>query len=741
MHFRDLFLPLQPNKIAAAFLESVSTQHVQLPRRQPHAMFRGDAMTVKRSLWFPIILLCLPLWAHGQQLWSGVLQPTRATDWTNAGFPGTTLPSSSWTQCGSTISAYSGSASAITNALASCGANQYVLLGPGTFTITSGEISFPASGHVALRGSGANSTFITIGSGAGGSCGVASALICITSNDQPYFNEPPPIVYSITSGYSQGSTSITLNSVSGINANNPTILFIEQCETGLTANSPTAPCSGNETDNGNLFICSNSYSGGSGCSIDGPGNENTGRGQFEATVATQVSGNTVSLLDPIKYPNYNPAQAPRVWIEQPIVQVGVENMAFDDSSGAVASPVSFFGSYIWWVSGCKFTNWGGWAVETMQTVHGVVKDSYFTHSNGSDSYGIRFEGGSYNIVQNNILTLVFAPVVFDGPSAGDVVAYNFSINDDYPSDFLRGSVFEHDVNAYELYEGNVIDNQWNDGDHGTANFITRFRNFFFGWESCANGQCGSATTKDGWTNGAIDSYGDRYQNNVGNVAGTPNWHQTYKTSSGGLGGGDQYVVWTPGPSQSGVPVDPLVVKTSVWWGNWDPATNATRWCGNSSDTGWSSVCSSTSEIPSGDPNYPNSVPTLGDTGAGQGSLPSSFYITGGTPSWFGSVPFPPIGPDVSSGTVGQCTGTLNTSGHFSGVAATSNAQCVGTSLATAWGGHVNANPAMNCYLNVMGGTPDGTGGILAFDATKCYGGSQQSNPPPAAPTGLNAVVQ
>ena len=696
-------------------------------------------MTLKRSLCFPILLLSLSLCAHAQ-LWSGVLQPTRATDWTHAGFPGSALPSSSWTQCGSTIAAYTGSASTINSALASCGTNQYVLLGPGTFTITSGQVSFPARGHVALRGSGANSTFITIASGAGGGCQVASALICIQSSDQPYFNEPPPTVYAIQSGYSQGSTSLTLSGTGSINPANPTILFIEQCETGLTAGSVTSPCSGTETDNGQLFICSVSYSGGSGCSIDGPGNQNTGRGQFEATVATGVSGNTVTIADPIKYPNYHAAQMPRVWIQQPIVDVGVEDIAFDDSSGAVASPVSFFGSYIWWVSGCKFTNWGGWAVETFQTLHGVVKDSYFYHSTGSDSYGIRFEGGSYNIVQNNIITQVFAPVVFDGPSSGDVVGYNFIINDNYQSDFLRGSVFEHDVNGYELYEGNAMDNQWNDGDHGTANMITRYRNFLFGWESCGNGQCGSATTKDGWTNAAVDSYGDRYQNNVGNVAGTPNWHQTYKTDTGGLGGGDEYVAWTPGPSQNGIPIDQLVMSTSLWWGNWDPATGGVRWCGNSSDSGWSSICGGASEIPNKDPNYPNAVPTLGDTAAGQGGLPDSFYMSG-TPSWFGSIPFPPIGPDVSGGNLGQCSGALNTSGHFSGVAATSSSQCAGTTLASAWGGHVNAIPSMNCYLNVMGGAPDGTGNVLAFDASKCYGGGTTQGQPPAAPTGLNATVQ
>ena len=35
-------------------------------------------------------------------------------------------------------------------------------------------------------------------------------------------------------------------------------------------------------------------------------------------------------------------------------------------------------------------------------------------------------------------------------------------------------------------------------------------------------------------------------------------------------------------------------------------------------------------------------------------------------------------------------------------------------MVQAFGGHANANPAMNCYLNIMNGPPDGTGGVLSL---------------------------
>src|SRR5882762_2218319 len=88
--------------------------------------------------------------------WSGIIDPSRAMDCSQAGIPGG-IPSGSWTQCGPTIAAYTGSAATITTALAACGTNQYVLLGPGTFTL-SASIDCGTKSHVVLRGSGANQT-------------------------------------------------------------------------------------------------------------------------------------------------------------------------------------------------------------------------------------------------------------------------------------------------------------------------------------------------------------------------------------------------------------------------------------------------------------------------------------------------------------------------------------------------------------------------------------------------------
>src|SRR6266705_1044556 len=105
---------------------------------------------------FCVALFCSTGYLYGQ-LWSGILNPTRAIDWTQAGVQGG-IPSATWTQCGSTIAA-GASAATINTVIQNCTANHFVLLGPGTFNLSSG-ITFASKDNVVLRGAGADQTFL-----------------------------------------------------------------------------------------------------------------------------------------------------------------------------------------------------------------------------------------------------------------------------------------------------------------------------------------------------------------------------------------------------------------------------------------------------------------------------------------------------------------------------------------------------------------------------------------------------
>lgn len=695
----------------------------------------------KWALLFSVILFAFP--AAAQAPWSGIISSSRATTWSGAGVVGG-VPDSNWAQCVTsacnqvTSAGSSASGAQISAALASAPARTYVLLKPGTYSLGGSQILFPASGNVVLRGSGANSTFLV--PSAAPSCADGGAVICFFSSDSQYLRGGVTTAVSWSGGYAQGTNRVTLSSAAGINSSNPTMVVLEQSNTGYVAVSPSANPVGVAIDNGNLFVCEDQYNGISGCSNDGPGNNDVERGQFEMSYATSVSGNVVTLGDALIYPNWTPAQQPRAWYIQPVSTIGIENLSMDASNIGANYLIDGWNAFNYWVTGCRFSNFSEYAFFGSDMEHGTIQSNYFYHSTGSDSYAIRFIGAGQNAIQNNIITQVFAPIVFDGPSSGNVIAYNYIINDNFQNDFMRGSTFEHAVNGFDLYEGNVTNQLVNDTDHGTANMITWFRNLTLGWDSCANGQCGSNINNVA-TNAMFTRAWGRYGNLVGGVSGTAGFHNAYNslgsnTSVYQLGVGN-------GATSPPNPNDPLVFSTTLLWGNYDVVTGAARWCGSSSDAGWGSVCASRSEIPTTANTYPNSIPTKGDTGAGMQALPPSFYLSS-QPAWWGSNPWPAIGPDVSGGNVGVCSGTLNSPGEYAGMPALSNSECSGTSLsASSWGGHVNAIPALSCYLNVMGGVPDGTGSELSFNAASCYGGSLASTPPPPAPqppTNLSVVV-
>lgn len=651
----------------------------------------------------------------------GIITSGRGIDWTQAGISATansgTLPDSAWTQCGSTVSAGT-SAASVQTLLNACSANTYLLLGSGTFTWTA-AVSLPPSGNRAVRGSGADSTLIVM-TGSSGCPGQISAAFCMSSSDHNYTTLPPATIYNWTAGYAQGTNKMTLSSVTGIVVG--TLLFSDQCDTGSTG----APCSGTVTDNGNYFVCGAQWSSPNGCSMDGPdsGGMRNGRNQLEAHAVTAINGSVVTVSPPISNPNFASGQTPQVYVVQPLVNSGVENLSIDLTSGSAPTGcVDVFNAYHWWVSGIKCVNNKRASINVFQGVSGIIQNSYFFNSTGTlpSNYGLRLSASSYVLVQNNILTRIQGGEIFyDGACVSCVSAYNYA-----PDSNTQGADLtpftEHSGDQLNLWEGNIGPGVSCDNIHGTCDLSTRFRNFWTAWNSVPS------TPVTSFTNGTADFAFARYIADIANVQGTPTYHTTYTSTSSPT---SIYNEGTGGGSTS-VPVDSLTKSTTLKWGGYDTVTNFVRFCGNSLDSNWtaSNGCNSVSESPVSASTYPNLVPVVGDTLIGQPPFPASFYLTS-KPSWFGSAPWPGIGPDISSGNVGICSGTLNTVGFRNGVPALTLSQCLGNGIvASAWGHHVNANPAMLCALNTMGMAPDGSSSVLSFNADSCYSGG---GPPPSA---------
>ncbi len=650
-------------------------------------------MRARWLLLFPIVLFCLSIYSPAQ-LWSGVLAPTRAIDWTTAGVAGG-VPAN-YTQCGSTIAAYTGAAATINNALAACGPNTYVLLGAGTFTLSTG-IRWSVN-NVALRGSGPTQTMLVFQGGAHDGCGGVGANVCMIStstNDIQGFGNAA----NWTAGYAQGTTTITI-SANTTGSTKPvvgTALFLDQLNDGSTRSQDT---------NG-IFVCS---TGGGQCTQSNGGNGRSGRNQQELVTVTAISAGacpcTVTISPGLYMPNWRSGQSPQAWWANGpyLTGVGLESVAVDVTQDTLASggsvqAIAFFNVTDSWVKNIRtdrhlataISNSGVKHIELYQSKHITIRDSYFFGRGSVDEYGVGFWDASNNLIENNIFQTIGTPMIHENGN-GNVFGYNFTIDNWWgnpPGTWAQGSIYGHGSHEhYALAEGNLAYGLEFENYFGHGFFVTAFRNRFTGFQA-------------GNLNQTVPMfiYGlNRYFNIVGNVLGTSGYHTTYQTVGGGSAANCLTSIYAIGLGDncnngdgSSKPLDDTLVSntsltTLMRWGNYDTANSANRFIN--------------AEVPSGISLYANPVP------ASQ-TLPASFYLPA-KPVWWSTMPWPPIGPDVTGGNIANV------------------------------GGHAYLTPAANCYLNIMGGPAVGTGGILSFDATACYG---NPSPRPAPPTGLTAVVQ
>ena len=618
----------------------------------------------KKLLFLPLIsvVLCFSPLCQAQ-LWSGLINSGRAIDWSKVGIPGG-IPNRT-TIC--TTLNPGATASQINSAISSCSAGQVVFLSAGTYNLSSG-IVFSGNSNVTLRGAGANKTFLVFTGGTG--CHGQQADVCIDGTDTNWGGGPSNTA-NWTAGYSKGTTQITLSSTSHLQVGN--FLILDQ------TNDPT--------DTGSIYVCSYGPQGGVGqapyCAGELPsGGGRSDRDQEQIVTVTAISGSNVTISPGLYMPNWSASKSPQAWWPtSPILSSGIEDMSLDHTNSSIDSAgagVVIFNGLGCWVKGIRSLNSPRSHVRFYISPRSVVRDSYFygTRNAASQSYGVEDYPSSDSLIENNIFEHVTAPQMMNGAASGDVIGYNFSINDYYgvSANFLQQSAWMHSGGIDNiLLEGNDGAGLASDLIHGTHQFLTAFRNRWTGWE----------TGKASSTNPiAMRSY-SRYYNLIGNVLGQPGYHTAYEASQST---NDHAIFWF-GQGSGGVPNDPLVATTVMRWGNYDTATSVAHF--------------DVTEIPSTLGTLLNAVP-------GSQSLPTSLYLSS-KPSWWGSTPWPAIGPDVSGG--------------------------------DGPGGHSYSIPAKACYLSTMGGPSDGSGSALTFNASSCYGSGASSTPsaPPAAPTNLTAT--
>jgi hypothetical protein len=671
------------------------------------------------------LLAAFSLCAHAQT-WSAFLDPSRAIDWTSVGFTIPNYTSNCSTQPSLTANAATAAAAntkAIMTALASCDATHNVVNIPAGTYYTQGW-TYGSQGKQVVRGAGPMSTTVYVSDsssyGAQGCGGFWLGICMMPANPQgsgsPAVTPPGGAQQCLwTGGLSKGTSTITLSSCGGAPTANQ-IMVLSQAN--------------DEADTDGIYICDSQLVG---CTVENSGNYDgqivggVTSSEQQVVYVTAVVNNgdgtySVSISPGVYFNNIRIGQTPRARWPNTVQNDGLENMTVNHSLTTTNTAVAMFNCYQCWVKNVRSLYAGRDHVFLYQSANDVIRDNYLyaAQGYGSQSYGVEVEVGSGVLIENNIIQQNVNPIMF-GQASGSIVGYNYAVQEGFNNTWAQTADAGHNAgNSMNLWEGNNFFGIWADASWGASAVQTLFRNMLRGWQ---NGKSNATVP-------IMLASWDRAFNVVGNVMGQPGYANTYESyatsATGGTNGGAintsiYGLGWSGNTGVGGCTTpptcDPVVRSTLMRWGNYDTVTNGTK---------WDSAEASPAAVAYVNANFTSSYfSSLAQT------LPASLYYTSQPSWWPAPKAWPPTGPDVSSGNLGTCTGT------YAGAQATASGQCTGGTLNKVWAGHVNSIPAQDCYLDVMGGPPDGTGSVLSFDANTCYGSGGAT---PFPPTGLAATV-
>jgi MYXO-CTERM domain-containing protein len=595
------------------------------------------------------------------QPWSGIIDSTRAIDWSTAGAGAIPARTTICTTLGkggqSATSVQSVTVAQINSALAACPSGETVLLNPGTYDTAGATIAIPS--HVTLRGSGPTKTIIA-------ETGVPSSTTIPviqfgTQSSFPNGPEPNPSTSTaITGGTSQGSLAITVASTTGISVG--TLLMLTQSDLAYM------------TEDGTEGDCD--YCAGVG-GLSG-----------QTVQVTAISGTSLTISDPL-YLDY--ANTPLAYpFEVGCTSAGLEDVHISASDAEVQntnnvgySPnINFTGTIYSWVKNVESDFSEGSHVWIVFSMHNTIRDSFFHdgyfHGPGTTDDELRFGyKASANLVENNIFWRQHTSIMLEFGASGNVIAYNYSTGNYHDPSLtwlLEDIAFHGPHPMMNLFEGNISTHWQMDDIHGSSSHSTLFRNYSTGTNlyvppGDVRGplQMSAAMRESSGVAAYTLSYLAQYNNLVG-VIDASDYEVNTLMAVGEL--------LSPATSS-----DPACLSVGYADEGAGPSPNATQ---------STMLYQGVMDCVAGTFHWQMAALTL----------PASFYLPG-KPAFWGSEPWPPIGPDV-------------TGGDFSDWA---------NSTASTTKGHVNKIPALSCFDTV---TSNGTTNVTTFDAHDCYA---TSSPP------------
>jgi hypothetical protein len=392
---------------------------------------------------------------------------------------------------------------------------------------------------------------------------------------------------------------------------------------------PLVSTVGNE---GNVGVGVNDCASRDGLNFCTDGTHAVPRALMQIVQIKAINGKDVTLDAPV-YITHRADLSPQAfyWDGGNLEYAGVENLAIDAQYNDQAISMTFCTNC--WVKGVAIEHIARGAVSLFYALHVEIRDSYFHMNKASapENYGIEVDDTSQSLFENNILDALAAGIIVSWSSSGNVISYNYSVNDSPGSQVLGQTLSNHSVHAFmNLWEGNTVPKFVSDVIWGSASHQTLFRNRFSGYMEPRD--------PGPWSNGnwplSFEAW-HRDFNVIGNVLGEPDVQNGYQAATvadaalvgqtnRGKGVAPIYVLgyWnTWNAAGSTAQFDPLVASTLLRWGNFDYFTGTTKW-------------------------DPKEIPT-GETAPADQTVPASLYLAN-KPGWFGGAAWPPIGPDVAS---------------------------------------------------------------------------------------------
>lgn len=622
-----------------SILSVMGSEERHAPRISAGGRPKGDRMKIAPAAAF--IVLCVSALAQTK----APMAAGRAIDWSQSGAGA--IPARG--ELCATLGPPASDAE-IDAALSTCAPGKAVLLQPGTYTIR-GTIHVPS--NVTLRGAGADETILD-------ARGAGQAVVQMGSGSVPY---QPRL---IGSGADKGSREITLVSAEGISAG-MYLAIAEQNDPAFV----TAAGSG-----GNCNWCDG------GWTRDG----SLARGQIVAVTA--VHGRQVSI-DPALYSAYTHAPV-AVPFHMAANDAGVEDLQVRANNTGYITNFTMEMCAGCWIKGVESNYADGDHVSVQWGFRDEIRDSYFSnaylHVPGERESDIQLAlKTTATRVENNIIERTHTAVMLEWGAAGNVIAYNYSTGefDSKAPRVVIGGIDYHGAHPqFNLIEGNVMTAFYADSVWGSSSDTTALRNWFVGTTRVCSPLTGRAPVDCTGAHYAFQaaravqlSYLSTRNNFFGNVVGSAPMQALVGYSR---------------------PVPQIATLEYPEHRVYEAAAGWSFGYGSANDDGEGSGCGGgtppchregTSQTDTLNGNYNNVTRTTAWATGMTHRLPASFYLKA-KPDWWGAMPFPAIGPDVTRG-MGP-------------------------------GGHVFGNPARRCYLETMGGSDGGAGSPLRFNSERCY---------------------